>query len=373
MTSPTASNSFLNRNKTRVFAYTAADQSPMAGRQREEDELLAALSDPERRVYRLWAPLGSGKTFLLNNVIGELARNAEGALRDEDVVLLSVPALAEAWDEPLSIRPRQGRVRTVMIIEEFDRKTSFSTLMRVATRSRAWIEETTDPDPFLVLTGDAFMHHPALTELFGADADQVATLDPLDEEFLVKALALRLDRVRQIEATQPSDQSLVDARMIVAVPEIRTGLIPPTHPGVATFRDALSMLYTWADRFPPNTTAIDLPQSLLSSARSNQPSPGTLAAELLDSLVTYVRELAVVEAMDEYRLVELVDIRRGEPDDYDDVEGYKQEAVEPLVKGGFLLPQGTPYFDGDAVVRGGEDGIRGPYLPGPWTYRLALA
>lgn len=376
------SNHDLVEAQTRLFASTAAVQSPIAGRQAERSALRAAVLDPDIQVYRLWAPVGAGKTFLLNNVWGNLnAGNDIDFDEARDVRRHVATGLSLSTKQTFTdaFPSREDRVRSILVIEEFDRKTSFDKLVGVAERARDWLATTDMPSPLLLLTGDAFLTHPIFDELFGSFEGELATVDALTLALLKRALALRIDRLKGVVDEEPSDASLEDAAAIVHDTRVGAGLVPPTRPDVATFRDALSTLRLLANAFPPDADGISVPGSLLRRLRIDRPATG-LPGELLSALISVMATQEPLNAMQESELATLaqtVDSALiGEEEEYADAHGYYwEEAIMPLVMGGYLNAVGVPYLTDSSAIdpRVAGPAVCGPYIPSPKAYRLAYA
>lgn len=362
----TFSNDDIDELRTRLLAYTRSDQTPMAGRRRERAWLEGALKEPAVRIVRLWAPLGSGKTTLLNNVL-----KADAGLDLDEGVDVHKTTVVGLDAKALEFEPRVGRVRTVLAVEEFDRKLSFDRMTTVARAAMEWLDTTSEPAPLLLLTGDQFLMHPFFDELIAERPAAFDTLDELTVDLLADALALRIDKLHFHRLTsEPSEEAGAIAREILADPDLVLGLLPPTERSVGAFRDALSTLNAMAERgLPPRSDHVEVPPPRERSDRSVR----GLMRELLDAVLDQIKQLDQFPAMSLAELAALAHAEGGSGDDqdYEDLHYFLDEAVAPLVNGGFLTPHGIAYFPSDGGRIGGN--CQGPFSPSPKTYRLHVA
>ena len=378
------SNTALEEHRDRVFASTPSVHVPLAGRAGERRALLDAVRDPEIRVFRLWAPVGAGKTFMLNNVWGSLTQSDSFDERRDYFRTTAGAVLSDALASAFAEREPGGRA--VLAIEEFDRKRRFEPLVQAAERARRWLDETHLKHPLLVLTGDQFLTHPVFDEFFGDLPTASSTLDPLTGDLLTDALALRIDHAKgELSSVAedgltliPTHQSHVDAMEILVDERVAGGLVPVTAPSVATFRDALSTLALLTRHFPPDDERIRIPGSLLTRLGLERPADG-LAGELLAALTQVMRDEPLMRQLSVTDMAALArtsfDAPTGHTEEYEDENYYWEEAIVPLVHAGYLIPLGTPFLTSSSATDPLTPGkaIQGPYLPGPKSYRLAAA
>lgn len=377
---PRFSNEFLSHRRDSLFT-TSNDkfnQAPMVGRQEETAWFQKAASDLDLRVIRLWAPMGSGKTFFLNQLWGTIQRaDLYDFNEDADTKRLAANQLPATVDEIDALFPeRPARARAVLVVEEFDRKYRFEAMAEAAHLLASWVRNTALPAPLLVLTGDAFLNHPVFDEVFADWPNVPVTLEPLDEVLLSLAIASRLDQSAQVAtaANEPSEEAMTAAATVLADPAIARGLLPPTTRPVATFRDALVTLSEMMRWLPPDKTEIRIDQSVLRMLAV--PSPGEdMSEELCRCLLGAVAEAPELAPHSALDLAQLVRASISPSDLWGDVEDYEagvftEEAVVPLVTGLYLVPLGVPFLHDDGSVRPGPR-VRGPFLPTPTAYRVA--
>lgn len=371
------SNAKVQAAATRLFSSSDADQTPMAGRRQELQMVLEAVKDPALAIVRLWAPLGAGKTFFLTKLWGAMTRDV-GVQSELEFIDVQPASKLTLKTGPIVTKFDDGsaKFRSILVVEEFDTKTGFEKLVRVIERAHEWITTTSAPSPLLVLTGDAFLTHPVFDDVFNSLPQALLTLDPLTPPLLTEALALRMDKEKGVLADEPQAESLADAGAVLSDPYLIAGLVPPTNPPGGTFRDALSTLRRLADRLPPRDETIEVPRSLLRHVADEPPTE--LPGELLRALRTVITESDVVPAMDDSALAALAQAStnelHGDPDEYENLDYYVEEAVEPLVRSGYLQAVGVPYRPlGDAGPREPGPEIQGPYVPAPKAYRLAYS
>lgn len=384
------SNELLATRRDVVFTSSDArhSQVPLAGRRDETAFFLDAVADAELEMIRLSAPLGTGKTFFLNRLWGVIAQEKLFDFdQAADVLMTTVPAVNQVGtvqaviDSKGGIPQRLGRRRAIVVIEEFDRKWGFDDLMAAARQATTWLEATSLPSPLLILTGDAFLGHTAIENLCAGRATRAATLQPLDRDLLIEALARRMDQARGMvvdDRDEPSDAAVDAAAAILQDERIGRGLLPPTEPVVATFRDALVTLGSLADKLPTDRHAVRVPGELLSRIVQRptlSPEADELARVVLSRLgddtffALHTQDLVAM-----LRRVVSDDELIGNVPDYEDLEYFREEAIEPLVHGLIVEALGVPYqqFDpsGSPVLEPGPP-VVGPFVPAPSAYRLA--
>ena len=150
-----------------VFANSSSYyvESPMVGREDETAVVLDALAaEGVRRTVSLSAPLGAGKTFFLNTVIGQHHRNnpefdsrsncrfvlatsvtppSRGIEGPDHIGLDATPERAHAGEinDPIGLEALFSDVdgRQVLVVEELDRKATLGQIRWTVAASFAWL------------------------------------------------------------------------------------------------------------------------------------------------------------------------------------------------------------------------------------------
>lgn len=373
---------------------------PMVGREEETAVLLDILGRDTSDTVAIAAPLGAGKTFFLNTIFGLLRRrdprfderrNVRTVLAtDVNPAPLGTEweldltgngatadaALDDALELPLDLEPHFAGVegRQVLVVEELDRKATLAQIRWSLASALAW--QGRRPGRVVILTGDMTIGGRHVEEFLRAAFSPFRlTLPPLDLELLRSALVARIHN-KLVAPSNPtaSDREIAEASevaadQILADDLIRWSVVPIADPALlATFRDSLGVLRTYAENAPSHEGSVAFDRSLI---RSLYLDPGGLAGsmdELAGALVNETRRLVVAgKPLRAYSLEELAALAGHEA-----TSSYSRRVVRALARKGLLVPLGVPYED--EVARDQEpSAFVGPFIPSYRTLHLALA
>lgn len=394
-------NATLQRNRDIVFANSAAYhvELPMAGREAENELLTNALTSGARQLISIHAPLGAGKTFFLNKVLGahaaatagfeELA-NVKYSLAttidpgddsdgepDDDGELLDAATFRE---HPLVLERAAGYDQKfqgvdglhVLIVEELDRKATLGQVVWTTASALAWLDR--GDDRLLILTGDATTRNSRFSALLDTVPGRSSiSLDPLEIDLLEDALTSRLlDKVVEpaAGADVPEDRRAEIAReaaqQILADELIRLCAVPLTDPSsLATFREALGALRDVCSAAPGSVGALTLDRSLVRSFSRGPMAPTGSAADIETELLTYVRGQIEAGAPLEPLSVEDLAAMVGADAAKDT---FRRRTVAAVAQLGLLVPLGVPFEERDG--RGNLITHAEPFIPGyPLVHR----
>jgi hypothetical protein len=379
-------NSMLARQGEVVFSNSSAYhvELPMAGRRAETEILTAALSAEGPRLVTMRAPLGAGKTFFLNAIIGQFSREQAkaGVAFDERRNIKHVfatstkplqlpddpddpghPVYDDAGEHVDAAAPDlEDRAQgfedqfdglddglRLLIVEELDRKATLGQILWTVAGALRWLAR--GGDRLLVLTGDGVIDHPRVQGLV-ADVEQHSHIElaPLDQNLLLEALQARiLDKVVTPADTEvPEDERAAAARaaaqQVIASEYVRWAAIPEAERNaLATFREALGALRRVCSVAGATTEGVEFPPELVGTLRPDDVAPrgdaGTLAQALTDDVK---RRIAASEPLQPLTVLELADLIGAEPS-----PRFRRRAVDALVRIGLLTPLGIPFSESD--------------------------
>ena len=386
------SNMTLSRQAQVVFANSSAYhvELRMIGRTAEETTFLSALESGDGpRLLTVRAPLGAGKTFFLNAVLGKFARTSPSFIENRS----SHQVLATGFDVPggdddgAEVRvehildsDRLGEVAAVheaafegskephvLIIEELDRKASLGQILWSIAGGIRWL--SSGGNRLLVLTGDATISHERIQELVQS-VEQRSHIDlgPLDATLLIDALDARiLDKVIEpsgVEASQDAKNRAANeaASRLVADEFVRWAVLPATGSiELATFREALGALRMMCELAPPYDDRVEFKREVVRALRQTSMAPGGPAQRLETALVADLKErIAGSHALAPLTVEELAELAGTEP-----TPRFRRRAVEAVARLGLLTPLGTPFNEVDD--RGTFISLTPPFVP---SYRL---
>lgn len=385
-------NILLSRQGEVIFANSSAYhvELRMAGREAETTTFLAALEPVDTaRLLTISAPLGAGKTFFLNTVLGRFARGApafderrncqyflatefnvpndddDGAELDVANITSATPlsSLAAVYEEAFA-----GVAEPyVLIVEELDRKATLGQVLWSIAGGIHWL--TLGCGRLLVLTGDSTIGHRRVQQL----VEHVQTrshidLEPLDAGLLVAALEARiLDKlIEPIASDLAEAERLAAARkaaeLVVGDEFVRWAVLPKTASvEVATFRDALGALRQMSVLAPALEGDVRFDRELVRALRQDAIAPGGPAATLEQALVDDVKKrISASQVLSPMSVAQLADLAGAEA-----TPRFRRRAVDALARLGLLTPLGVPFEEVDD--RGALVSLAEPFVP---SYRL---
>ncbi len=367
-------NKTISRHADLVFANDDQYQIdiPMAGRQDELDKLLVVMETAEPCVVMLPAALGSGKTFFLRKAFGRLSTQTgfpERENRHEIYGSRGRMARQPATVDNLKARfaaAKPGHARA-LVVEELDRKGAFADLIWSIEQALAWA--ITTPSAVLVLSGDRFLEHPAVSAMLEGAGLPVVSIEfpPLDRGLMVEALALRFATKILEEREQKLSAAAERAALaVLAEPAIEGSVLPPAEPPVANFREAFGLLKELCSHVPRAFNGVLFDAALIKkSAREPRLLPELRAADAF--IVDHVR--AALQNRRAVTSLSLEDLQNAAGVDLD-ADEFRRMIADPLVRAQVLVPNGVPYLDG--AEKPDWQNVA-PYLPRQTTFVRAWA
>ncbi|MEK7422683.1 MAG: hypothetical protein AAB131_02465 [Actinomycetota bacterium] len=371
-----------------VFANSSSYhvELPMVGREAETELLLDLLQRRgEPHAVGIQAPLGAGKTFFLNRVLGLHRQTHPEFDEQRDCHFLLATDLevddefgadvtAESCGDPSSSAPVDlespfvnAMGRQVLVVEELDRKATLGQIRWSLAAGVAWLGRRSDR--LLIVTGDMTIGGRHVREFLQLAANRHwIALDPLDLALLKDALRSRVLEKLLAPANPTEDSALLEgaasaaADAILNDPLIRWSAVPSTSPPLlATFRDALGVLRTYAENAPSNSDAIlfgaELVQQLSDVPAGLVGQPAELEAALVRVATEAIRSRSELPA---FSVAELATLAGHEL-----TSTYSRRVVRPLVRKALLVPLGIPYehLNGE----GEPSALAEPFMP---SYRM---
>jgi hypothetical protein len=335
------------------------------------------------------APLGAGKTFFLNTILGRYARehtefderrncqyilatDTEAPELDDDAeaiepaMIASDPSVASLASVHDALFADVDGLR-VLVVEELDRKANLGQVLWTVASAIRWLKM--GGDRLLVLTGDATVSHSRMQEFVATvDARSHIDLEPLELPLLSEALRQRiLEKVVTPSAPEmdPSDRAEAADDAVQAILEdtfVRWSAVPATDPNVlATFREALGALRRMCTVAPSVEGRVEFPRELVRTLPQEASAPSGLASDLEKALLGRLKALISSNTpIVPMTMAELAAFTGADPD-----SRFRRRAVEAVARLGLITPLGTPFEERDE--RGGLIAIAEPFVP---SYRL---
>ncbi|MFD1624578.1 hypothetical protein [Azospirillum griseum] len=315
-----------------IFAHTAAFQAPAMFANRDDSrQALASFLDPgrrDRRILLISDLLGSGKTFLMDLVIGQLQ-------------LAESKPLICGKNKPkvMAERARFGAI----FIDEWDIKASPRTIVSALAALEEYLPEARVP---MVLIGDNTLKGDGIRRRLGSSAEvHPIPMEQLNPAFFTLALDTRLEYTAKRRELEP-----------ILAPELQAAIVPNWPQSVATFREVLSTLSQMAGHLPVNDEPCRMGEAEAVKWLAELPMEG-----LGDRRIAFYRRYldALRERGAGIAPMSLEELQALAPNERDQADFFR-EVVEPLARGGLIGALGNPTFS--------EDGMEyfrypGPYLP----------
>jgi|GEM_PF-2261897 len=345
--------------KEQIFSHTDSYQVPFYNRTESKEEILKK----ERELQPGCAicisqPLGTGKTFFVNNLIALKKLPIEIGER-----LLTFEGLAT------NRRTLEAEKGGLLLVDEGDIKTAWPNL---ATGLKKLSEHIQNNNKRAVILGDYCLRNPELTKLL-PDITYLERFEPLTTEFLTGALEARLSKFipriqRDIERGESFSFDLTE----LIQPELIDILTPEWMVHNNSFRRLFVFLHLLTKTLPYNDQqccfTFDMAYKLVTQSyddRLDQLSDDR-QKRFLKALIEYVTEQhprgrGIAGGFTDDTLY-TVAVNAGLS--FDSLEQFREVISEPLTRVEFLTSVGTPYYDYDLnkfVKR-----------PGPYVPSLAL-
>ena len=285
--------------------------------------------------------LGSGKTFLMEAVIGELA--------------LEKTALWKFGQFPADDADLSDR--EVVFIDECDIKLP-------ARRWRAAFERLVEWRAKLeccfVFIGDYTLLSATVLEKFAGPRPSMVPMENLDQDFLRLALKNRFsmafgERFSALNLKNPSQ--LPDEMVDIMAPEVWQALLPAWDVSTNVFRDVFRFLHQIASMLPADSQPMRVGQDLVSQwlAHNRISFESEMQKRLFDKLAQECASGYQGEPIESTDLARLINVGTN------DMDKFHHEVLEPLARQGLLISQGNPSINWDNLS---YDRYPGPYTPG---------
>lgn len=388
---PVIDNRSLSRASDIIFASDAgyAVELPMVGRDDERRMMEEALSEcDEPRLVTIAAPLGTGKTFLLNKTLAtherrvahfDARRNCQWVFATNESPTVREDAISDVREAALQSAAadvEQGFADVpglrVLVVEELDRKASLEQLLWSVEIAKRWLGH--GGDRLLVLTGEALGLPAIKARLTTISARRDIILRNLDIDLLRAALSARISshlvRWAYPDLADIQSRALADeaAEGILLDEYVRWSAVPLAEPSViANFREALGTLKQLSSVIPcEDGHGVRFPRELLTQFRSADVCAGVagrLEVELVTTLQGRIASGGSIRALSADQLAALVD---RECDDR-----FRRRGIEPLAIRGLVTSLGVPYSQVDEAGRPWS--FVEPFMPSYGLVHRALA
>lgn len=331
--------------REQVFTYSNSYQVPFYGREASIKEMKRLSENLEpHNILIISQPLGTGKTFLVNNMIANKKLNVP-----DGVEFLTVRRIAE---NPECMERFPGNT---LIVDEADIKTSPKKLIKGLDNLREYININ---DKNAILLGDYSLKSPDMSNHLGK-TQQLLGFEDIDKKFLLGALQERF--LFFIKKLQDEDFSVED----VISEELIDYLAPEWMKPANSFRGIFSLLQDVVSndecvRFNSNQAylSVDTMRNYFATRRDNiLPSQ----KQFYNLLCDYIHEMYPggngitigFTAEELYELAANCGIHM-------DITKFEDEILEPLARADVLVSRGIPGYrdtDGKYIKR------PAPYLP----------
>lgn len=350
---------FTNRQmidtSSTIFAHTDAYNLPamFANRFSSRQFLEKTLKDGGRRIVLISDILGSGKTFLMNMVQGELGLADTKALICGRVtagqLATRAPVFIDEWD--IKANPRR-MVSTLSLVE-----------------AKLASDETAGP---VVLLGDLTLRHDGFQERLRAMNVplEMVPMEPLDPGFFNLAMRNRLTRAFQTLQIGEADEAAVTDRALSILDErLEAALVPDWTTTSANFRDVFRALTEMAALVRVDDAAASIGER---EARlwleHDHVAPKGLSddqSRFITKFVDLLRSIIDRSGWSAIRPFDAVDLQRDCGFADMSVDDFRSAVIEPICRAPSLLSAvGAPRL---ALDGSGYDRYAGPYLPGIFT------
>ena len=333
----------IKRAAAQVFAQGHDVQTPFYNRVKSSRELLAKFSGLAKDaglVYFISAPLGSGKSFFIDQATGSLLKKQE---RQRPL-----------WAKGITPQEIKAFKGDLLFVDDTDIKSTWDQLSNVMEVVHHHVEET---GRNAIIIGDYCLRNPDLVGRF-PKTGYLREFEPLNRDFLAGVLDQRIS----LYLKKKNGEGIVSDDLFDV-------LTPPGLANVATFRTVLTILAALADRLPHTSRearldlelALDWVQDfdpLFTSQRQHD-----FLNRFLDLLlVQHPNGSGLNEGLAEDPLFSL-----GQSLGFGDLGEFRDEIIDPFCKIGLLVSNGTPYLhDKKRFVQYPE-----PYLPSIQSLLLA--
>ncbi|GAB6043292.1 hypothetical protein [Endothiovibrio diazotrophicus] len=310
----------IKRVATQLFASSRAYVTPFYNRTVSKQEIARLFADADGLrggVVLISAPMGTGKTFFIDQVAADLGIGAKAK-----------PLLAGEVDER-ALEQARGEV---LFIDEADIKTNWSDLDRGLGAVGRHLEES---GRIGLILGDYTLRNPDLQRHF-PHHQFLTSFEPLDRPFLQGVLR---QRIEEYLTKRPEE---------IIAPELYDLLVPEGCAPINSFRTVLAFLERLVRSLPGTRQPCWLTPELAVGFVQQEFDPlietdrqEAFLNLLLDHLAeNHPRGVNLEEGFDRAELL-LLGKRAG----YREWEDFQDEIIDPFGEQGLLLSRGVPGLD----------------------------
>ncbi len=328
------SNSTVKRIAQQLFASTRGYETPFYNRVLSKKiirDRFKKIEELRGTAYIISAPLGTGKTFLIDDVANDLDLGGKektyllGQIKEKD------------------LKKAKG---DILFFDEGDIKITWKQLK---TGLELIANHITDTGQTALILGDYCLRNPELMSIF-PKKEELNHFEPLNREFLEGAIRQRL--VFYIKTRSPED---------IIEPELYDLLVPNALAPVASFRTIFSFLQQLTNLLPLNQEHCHIGMPLARQWVQQEFDPMIASDEQADFLNLLLDLIASKHPRG-------ADLNQGWTKeqlflqgkvDYATIEEFNTEIIEPFTRTGLLISTGIPFFsDEEGFVRRPE-----PFYP----------
>lgn len=337
-------NKDIQMNYESLFSHGSSYQQPslFANREQSTDDMLKEIkSTMGKKVIIISDFLGTGKTFLVNMAYGKIGR-------PELRKTLSTRRLKDPRDLQKIDLP-------FIFVDDFDIKTPHKYIKKNLELINDFFSSRSG---ILVLAGDYTLRNTTMLSLLD-NVEDIAKIEmePLNKEFFLKAMRVRIKRFLQMD--EPPD--FFDE-------EFLQYLLPNTSPSVTTFREVFGVLLSVVPFLPKNTRQcfISGREYITFSAQEKRFFLDKNKDRFYSMLIRYIREEYDPEKL--MKPMETVDFYENWPiEGINSESDYERQILSPLARIGILRSVGIPFTRKDLELHR----FPPPYLPTVETFLRA--
>ena len=318
----TINNQDIKRAATQLFASTRAYATPFYNREKSKEEIksLFANLDPLRGgAVFISAPLGSGKTFLIDQVAPDL-----GITGRARTLLLGETRTAE-------LKKTRGEV---LFVDEADIKTNWSDLRQGMATVGEYLEKTQKVG---LILGDFTLRNPDLHKLVAKPPRFLYSFEGLSQAFLRGVLRQRIQHY--LDRREPEE---------ILAPDLYEVLVPDSIARINSFRVVLTFLEKLVRDLPANRQPCQLTLAMAKDFVEKAFQPPIATDRQEDFLNLFMDRLASEHPGGrnlEQGFTQTELFLMGRQVGYTTLEDFQDEIIEPFGTQGLLLAAGVPGLD----------------------------
>ena len=312
--------------REQIFSHTAAYQVPFYNRDGSRDEMTEKQKSLESAgVICISQPLGTGKTFLVDQLITEKKLDIKKGER-----FLTAKEIAR---KPEVLTPLQ---EATLVVDECDIKTEWEDLKKSLTVLSAHLAGSKQN---AIVIGDFCMRNEELSELLNSRT-YLENFESLNAGFFEGALVARIGKFLkgEVDIASFTIDKLIE-------PGLMRLLTPEWMSNGNSFRRVFSFLQILAAKLPQNdnpcTFTLDMAYERLQEVYFEEEQQ----EEFFQVFLEYIRErhpdgVGIGEGLFDETLFNLA---RGVG--FQDMDEFRDVILEPYTKNGLFVSLGIPYYD----------------------------